>query len=64
MLEAGQLFAMPFAGGVYYLLEKEKQFDLYFFLEQEAKPVPLPQLSKPVILEQVALEKKGISPEK
>ncbi len=62
MVEAGQLSCMPFAGGVYYLLEKEKQFDLYFFLEQEAKPVPLPQLSKPVILEQVALEKKGISP--
>lgn len=63
MLEAGQLFCVPFAGGVYYLLEKEMQFDLYFFLEQDAKPVSLPPLSKPVILEQVALEKRGISPE-
>ena len=26
MVEAGQLSCMPFAGGVYYLLEKEKQF--------------------------------------
>ena len=57
-LEAGQLFGMSFAGGAYYLLEKEKQFDLYFFLEQDAKPVSLPPFSKPVILEQVALEKK------
>lgn len=58
MLEAGQLFSISFAGGVYYLLEREKQFDLYFFLEQDAKPVELPPLAKPVILEQVALEKK------
>ena len=62
-LAAGRLFELVFTGGVYYLAEKEKQFDLYFFLEQGTKPAPLPVLEKPVILEQVALEKKGIFPE-
>lgn len=48
---------MEFDGGCYLLHEKEKQIDLYFFLEKERKPAELPELDKPLVLEQVAAEK-------
>lgn len=53
-----QLSELKFDGGRYLFHEKEGQIDLYFFLEQGAKPVPLPLFAKPVILEQVGLAKK------
>lgn len=51
-----------FAGGSYYFVEKENQIDLYFFLEKEAAPAEVPQMDKPIVLEQVALARNGISP--
>ncbi|MBQ3614735.1 MAG: GNAT family N-acetyltransferase [Anaerotignum sp.] len=48
---------MEFNSGCYLFHEKEKQFDLYFFLEKDAKPVALPKLQKPLVLEQVAVAK-------
>ena len=54
---AEPLFALKFEGGCYLFHEKERQLDLYFFLEQGAKPVPIPALPKPVVLEQVGVAK-------
>lgn len=48
---------MEFDGGCYFFHEKEKQFDLYFFMEKDAKPASLPATEKPIILEQVAVAK-------
>lgn len=48
---------MEFDGGCYFFHEKEKQFDLYFFMEKDAKPALLPVTDKPIILEQVAAVK-------
>jgi len=48
---------MEFNGGCYLFHEKGKQFDLYFFLEKDAKPAALPKLQKPLVLEQVAVAK-------
>ena len=58
----GRISQAMFAGGSYCFIEKENQVNFYFFLEKEADPVPVPALEKPLILEQVALEKSGISP--
>ena len=51
------LSKLEFDGGCYLFHEKEKQFDLYFFLEKDAKPIELPELEKPLVFEQVALAK-------
>lgn len=53
------LSELKFDGGCYLFHEKEKQINLYFFLEQGKKPVELPPsaFSKPVILEQVGVAK-------
>ena len=51
------LSKLEFDGGCYLFHEKEKQIDLYFFLEKDAKPVALPKLEKPLVLEQVAVAK-------
>ena len=48
---------MEFDGGCYYFHEKEKQVDLYYFMEKEAKPLSLPETDKPLVLEQVAAAK-------
>jgi len=58
----GRILRMPFAGGSYCFLEQERQFDLYFFLEKDAAPVEIPPMEKPVVLEQVALAGKELSP--
>ncbi len=60
--EKGQVLRLAFAGGFYCLREREKQFDLTFFLEQDAVPAAIPKLEKPVVLEQVALAGKELSP--
>lgn len=52
-----QLSELKFDGGRYLFHEKEGQIDFYFFLEQNARPVPLPMFAKPVVLEQVGLAK-------
>lgn len=62
ILERGKIFRMEFSGGLYLLVEKERQFDLFYFLERNTKPVPLPDMQKPVILEQVSAERAGVSP--
>lgn len=55
--ELEKISKMEFDGGCYLLHEKEKQIDLYFFLEKERKPAPLPAFAKPLVLEQVAAAK-------
>lgn len=55
--ELEKISKMEFDGGCYLFHEKEKQTDLYFFLEKERKPVDLPQWDKPFVLEQVAAAK-------
>lgn len=62
LLEEERLLRVSFTGGSYVLAEQESQYDCYFFLEQAAAPAELPPLKKPVVLEQVALERMGISP--
>ncbi len=52
-----QLSELKFDGGCYLFHEKEKQIDLYFFLEHGKKPEQIPAFSKPVILEQVGVAK-------
>ena len=55
--ELENITKMEFEGGCYLFHEKEKQTDLYFFLEKEAKPVSLPETDKPLVMEQVAAAK-------
>ena len=55
--ELEKIAKMEFEGGCYFFHEKEKQFDLYFFLEKGAKPAEFPELDKPLVLEQVAVAK-------
>ncbi len=55
--ESEKIAKMEFEGGCYLFHEKEKQFDLYFFMEKDAKPAELPELDKPLVLEQVAAAK-------
>ena len=51
------LSKLEFDGGCYLFHEKEKQIDLYFFLEKDVKPAALPKLEKPLVLERVAVAK-------
>ena len=53
---------LRFDKGCYLFFEQEDHIDFYFFLEQGTKPIPIPPLDKPLILEQVCLEKKGMEP--
>lgn len=62
LVREGCISQAIFAGGSYCFVEKENQIDLYFFLEKEAVPAEVPQMDKPIVLEQVALAKNGISP--
>ena len=55
--ELDKISKMKFDGGCYCFHEKEKQFDLYFFLEKDAKPAELSALDKPLVMEQVAVAK-------
>lgn len=55
--ELENISKMEFDGGCYLFREKEKQTDLYFFLEKEAKLIQLPEMDKPLVLEQVAVAK-------
>lgn len=58
--ESEKIAKMEFDGGCYLFHEKEKQFDLYFFMEKDAKPAELPELDKPLVLEQVAAAKNPL----
>ncbi len=55
--EQEKLWEMEFDGGCYLFCERERQFDLYFFLKKDVKPIELPLLYKPLVLEQVAAAK-------
>ena len=55
--ELDKISKMEFEGGCYFFYEKENQIDLYFFLEKDGKLAGLPELDKPVVLEQVAVAK-------
>ena len=61
-IEEGRDTCQRFPGGSYFFVEGEKQIDLYFFLEKEKKLQRLPDFPKPVVLEQVAMEKADVSP--
>ena len=50
------LSELKFDGGCYLFHEKEKQIDLYFFLEQGRKAEQIPVFDKPVLLEQVGAD--------
>jgi len=52
-----QISKMEFGGGCYFFHEKEKQIDLFFFLEKGTKPAVLPETEKSLVLEQVAAAK-------
>lgn len=62
LVEKSRISRAIFQGGSYCFVEKEKQINLYFFLEKEVAPVEVPKLDKPLVLEQVALARNGISP--
>lgn len=62
IIAQGRLFREAFPGGVYYFVEKEGQTDCYFFLEKGALPGGFAPWDKPVLLEQVASARRGISP--
>ena len=51
------LSKLNFDGGCYLFCEKDDQTDLYFFLDKDAKPVELPEMDNPIVLEQVAVAK-------
>ena len=55
--EIENISKMAFDGGCYLFHEKENQIDFYYFLEKEAKPIEIPKMDKPLVLEQVALAK-------
>lgn len=62
LLAEGKISRAIFDGGCYYLVEKENQMDLYFFLERSAAAAALPPQDKPIVLEQVATVRSGTSP--
>lgn len=55
--ELEQISKLEFDGGCYLFHEKEDQIDFYFFMEKEASPIEIPEMDKPLVLEQVALAK-------
>ncbi len=57
-----QCAVMRFANGCYLVFEKEHHYDFYFFLQKGTNPVAVPQMPKPLVLEQVCLERKGQEP--
>ena len=53
---------LRFAQGCYLIFEKPTHYDFYFFIEKNANLVEVPSLDKPLVLEQVCLERKGQEP--
>lgn len=53
---------MRFTKGCYLIFEKRDHYDFYFFLEKGAVPAALPEMDKPLVMEQVCLERKGQEP--
>lgn len=53
---------LRFDGGCYLFFEQAAHIDFYFFLEKGKEPVSVPFFEKPLVLEQVCLEKKGQEP--
>lgn len=57
-----QCAVMRFENGCYLIFEKQNHYDFYFFLQKGTLPVAVPQMPKPLVLEQVCLERKGQEP--
>ena len=57
-----QCAVMRFENGCYLIFEKQNHYDFYFFLQKGTSPVAVPQMPKPLVLEQVCLERKGQEP--
>lgn len=62
LIAEGRLYREDFPGGCYYFAERAGQVDCYFFLEKDAAPAVFSAWEKPVLLEQVATVRRGISP--
>lgn len=62
LLQQGRLSRMDFCGGVYWIVQEEACCRLYYFLQKEAKPAPLPHLKKPLLLEEVLLASRERNP--
>lgn len=62
LIAEGRLYREEFPGGCYYFAERAGQVDCYFFLEKDAAPAAFSAWEKPVLLEQVATVRRGISP--
>ena len=59
---AKKWMVMRFEHGCYLIFEKKEHYDFYFFLEKGTLPVSVPEMDKPLVLEQVCLERKGQEP--
>ena len=59
---AKKWMVMRFEHGCYLIFEKKEHYDFYFFLEKGTLPVAVPEMDKPLVLEQVCLERKGQEP--
>ena len=56
---AKKWMVMRFEHGCYLIFEKKEHYDFYFFLDKGTLPVAVPEMDKPLVLEQVCLERKG-----
>lgn len=59
---AKKWMVMRFEHGCYLIFEKKEHYDFYFFLDKGTLPVAVPEMDKPLVLEQVCLERKGQEP--
>lgn len=62
LAERGTVSRMDFPGGCYLFWEKERQVDLFYFLERDVKPMSPTVFEKPILLTQVSAAKAGTSP--
>lgn len=62
LVENEKISRRDFAGGVYFFIEEETFYRLFYFLKKEKNPEILPELVKPIILEEVLLAGKERAP--
>lgn len=58
LVQRGKVCRFDFDGGVYFFVEEDRLYRLYYFLEKEKSPGVLPELQQPIILEEVLLASK------
>lgn len=58
LVQGGKVSRLDFEGGVYFFIEEDTLYRLYYFLEKEKCPEVLPELPQPIILEEVVLASK------